>query len=546
MKRNPKSRGTIRTRTQTIAALLVSVAGACGANVPASNAHAQEGPHAPILENRKEVTQYGVTWTFDKEVPVGQFVNGDYYVVGPITVVKTDPAPIGGRNGSILNLDPRRGKSGFDSRQNRGNSYDAGVRTAPPISMKPGDSLLSSVSCEKQRQFPQMLWPFDPAKGMSRCWIRSVSVLTCMAEPQPTDAFRPSFCDRQNAIHLARDLRRDLLPKLKPVEGTPSPLEFAKHFQRCWVDVMRQNKAAPAEYAAQYGRETSRAGGMATLILMCDFPKEEKEKLLVNFVQYGIDLHGALEAGWGGWETLGGHGQGRKWPIVFAGIMFGSEAMGRPDKTFPHIIFQEDDQTVYGKGWTGATALFAGHIGKSGWDLYPDRDSRGFFAEPIHPSEWPNDKKGTKFSNPGRTAEGYRRCCTSHAWVATALSIRIMRAEKVWNHNAFGDYCDRWMTEDDTEHVKILKEHADMVIDGPKRQGQTWDPWVDAMYKRYRNDLPPAKEIAFLSVDPYPAKAPVKQLPDTRRLDGSGETSPLNIRNRNSRPRFIPRRLRGE
>jgi hypothetical protein len=245
---------------------------------------------------------------------------------------------------------------------------------------------------------------------------------------------------------------------------------------------------------------------MATLILMCDFPEEEKEKLLVNFVQYGIDLYGTLEAGWGGWETLGGHGQGRKWPIVFAGILFGSEAMARPDKTFPHIIFQEDDQTVYGKGWTGATALFAGHIGKSGWDLYPDQDPRGFFAEPIHPSNWPNDGKGTKFSNPGRTAEGYRRCCTSHAWIATALSIRIMHAEDVWNHDAFCDYCDRWMTEDDTEHVKILKEHAGMVIDGAKRQGQTWDPWVDAMYKRDRSALPAAKPNTFVSPDPYPAK----------------------------------------
>jgi len=99
-----------------IAALLVSVAGVCDASFSASNADGQEGPHAPIIENRKEATQYGVTWTFDKEVPAGQFVNGDNYVVGPVTVVKIDPAPIDGRNGSILNLNPRRGKSGFDSR----------------------------------------------------------------------------------------------------------------------------------------------------------------------------------------------------------------------------------------------------------------------------------------------------------------------------------------------------------------------------------------------------------------------------------------------
>ncbi len=484
-----------------IVAMQALVAGMCVASVSAQNAEAREENNAPTLENRKEISQYGVTWRFDKEVSVGRFVNGDYYVVGPVTVVSIDPAPVDGRNGSVLNYDNMRNKTGFDSRDNKGRVYDAGIRSAPPISLKPGDSLLSAISCERRGQFTQMLWPFKPEKGMAKSWVRSVSVLTCMASPQPSDAFRPAFCDRENSVYLARNLRRELLHKLKPVEGTPAPAEFAKHFQRCWVDVMRLNKASPAEYAAEYGRETMRAGGMATLILMCDFPEEDKEPLLVNFVQYGIDLYGALRAGWGGWGTLGGHGQGRKWPIVFAGIMFGDEAMARLDKTFPKIIFQEDDQTVYGKGWTGATALFAGHVGKSGWDLWPERDRRAYFAEPVHPSKWPDDGRGTKFSNPGRTAEAYRRRCTSHAWIATALTIRIMRAEEVWNHDAFGDYCDRWMTEDDTEHLKILKEHVGLDFDPKSHQGQTWDPWVDAAYKKYRNNLPPAKEITFPSAE---------------------------------------------
>ncbi len=29
------------------------------------------------------------------------------------------------------------------------------------------------------------------------------------------------------------------------------------------------------------------------------------------------------------------------------------------------------------------------------------------------------------------------------------------------------------------------------------RQGRTWDPWVDAMYKKYRSKLPSAKAITF-------------------------------------------------
>jgi len=457
-------------------------------------------PAAPKLEDlelTKTVSQHGITWTFEKPVRVGRFVNGDYYVVGPVTIAAIDPAPTKQRNGSVLNYKPTGKNTGFDSRYPH--RYDPNMRSNPPFSMKPGDTLLSSISCQKKGECPTAFWYFSPKArdARARSLVRSVSVLTCMAEPQPADAFRPAFSDRKNTIYLARNLRRNLLAKLKPVEGVPNPGEFAKHFQRCWVDVMRMNHCAPAEYAPQYGRETARAVGMASLILMCDFPETEKETLLINFVQHGIDLYGALESGFPGWRTLGGHGQGRKLPLVFAGIMLGDEAMARPDKTFPNVIFQQDDQTVYGKGWTGATALFAGHIGKSGWDKWPDKDRRAFFGEVMHPSKWPDNGEGKKFSNPGRTAESYRRCCTSHAWIAQALSMRIMHAEKIWNHDAFFDYCDRWMTEDDTEHIKVLMETQGMKIRPRNRQGQTWDPWVDAMYRKYRNNLPPAQKIKF-------------------------------------------------
>ena len=34
----------------------------------------------------RQVTQYGITWTFDRPVQAGQFVTGDWWVVGPVTV----------------------------------------------------------------------------------------------------------------------------------------------------------------------------------------------------------------------------------------------------------------------------------------------------------------------------------------------------------------------------------------------------------------------------------------------------------------------------
>ena len=96
----------------------------------------------------KSVTQYGITWTFEKPVRVGQFVNGDYYVLGPATIVAISPEPRDGRNGSCLDPSAITEKAGFDDRILFGR-YDPNLFLAPPIKLIPGNSLLSSVSLEE-------------------------------------------------------------------------------------------------------------------------------------------------------------------------------------------------------------------------------------------------------------------------------------------------------------------------------------------------------------------------------------------------------------
>jgi hypothetical protein len=48
---------------------------------------------AQSLAQQTSVTKDGITWTFDRPVPVGQFINGDYYVIGPLAVTAIDPSP---------------------------------------------------------------------------------------------------------------------------------------------------------------------------------------------------------------------------------------------------------------------------------------------------------------------------------------------------------------------------------------------------------------------------------------------------------------------
>jgi hypothetical protein len=430
------------------------------------------------LKYQEQIVKDGITWKFKEKVPVGEFVNGDLYVVGRATIVEITPQPGNGRNNSVLSLRPDPFRSGFDDRVSD-NRYDRRLAARLPIDMVPGDALISSISVNAIGEIPAPLRPQD--KSISP--VRTVSILTCLDKPVPRDAFRPSYCDRQQKIYLARNLRRDLLPHLPQVKGgldhKPGPLsiqEWAERFRRPWIDTCFFNFDVPIEYMPHYGREVGRAVGIASLLLMLDFPASEKENLLVNFVQYGIDLWGIVRAGHRGWPGHGGHGSGRKWPIIFAGIMLDDTDMQSPKKKYPAVEFGEDTQTMYGNGWTGANALYAGHVGKGGrlgkvgWGAY----------EHQHPDKWASD-----------IGEGYRRCCTSIAWVGQALAARIMKAEKLWAHDAFFDYVDRWMTEDDEKAIEEIKEAKGWDYSAQwARQGQAWDPFVNEMWAKYRNALP--------------------------------------------------------
>jgi hypothetical protein len=259
--------------------------------------------------------------------------------------------------------------------------------------------------------------------------------------------------------------------------------------------------------------------GEGSLLLLMDYPPAEKETTLVNFVQVGIDLYGVARGGFV-WRAHGGLYAGRKWPIVFAGIMLDDADLQTPVKKVPGVIFHEDDQTAFGpvkyrektfeKAWGGSKVIFLGHSPylskptekeesrhwEDGWGL----------VEVYPPSEWP--AKGRE-KHSLMASEAYRRSNTSSAWIAEALAVRIMHAEKIWDHDALFAYEDRWMTEDDTDQIKAIKEagYEDMTVnkDGTAkplgewpRQGaysnDRWVKWVIPAWQAYRNNLPPAKD----------------------------------------------------
>lgn len=463
-------------------------------------------PSTPKLEElpmRESVSEYGITWHFDQPARVGQFVNGDWYVVGPVTVAMIHPAPLYGAEVPLRDLDSIEKERPEEQRVRNGFmvnppaqmkvAYDSGVKNwwdpslvqKLPAMLKPGDSLVSTISMPKGLKLHAQLRNIIERGVEDSSPIRTAAVLTCLGAPQPPDAFRPAFCDRGQRIYLARDLKRELLPNAAATRSLPNLDRFIRFTQRPWVGTGFFGFEDPVENMPQYALEYGRVSGLSALLLCADLKPEQKEPLLVNFVQIGIDLGGMIRAGHPGWTGFGGHGSGRKLPIVFAGILLGDDELANINKSFPKASFGEDEQTAYGASWTGATVVFAGH---SGIDVATGRGRNRVRREPWGPYE---HMPTSQWKDGQKTSESYRRCCTSVGWGGEALALRLLHAEKFWNHDPFFDYVDRWMYENDSEFVKILKASTgrDYGQDW-SRQGQFSDPFVNEMWSRHRTELP--------------------------------------------------------
>jgi cysteine-rich repeat protein len=453
-------------------------------------------PPTPALEELpllNQITQHGITWTLSKPQRVGRFVNGDYYVVGEATIVDIQPVPTptNGRHGSMLNIRPNIQRSGFDSRIQAGR-YDTSLRVYPPLSLTPGNKLVSSRSSAEGSTLPCVMRPYDASESP----VASICILTSVAAPQPLDAFRPSYAQGSIQTYLARNLRRQLLPRLPPVQHVPPLSEFEGYLKRPWVDSVFFSFDVPAEYMASYGRENAYLMSFAGLLLTLDWTPEQKEPLLVYLTQYGIDLYGLVEQGHTGWQAHGGHGSGRKLPIVLAGLMLNEQKMKSVQAEFG-----EDMQTLwvsetppagtYTKTWhtKPETVVYGGHMGIDGESVNPGWGP----YEHLAPPAWKNT-----------LGESYRRCCTSVSWVGEMLAAQLIPGmREAWNHPQFFAYVDRWMlSPDDPGDLATIQRATGMTVDADFMQGQSWKilsgggyyaahrTFVDEMWAAYRNGAP--------------------------------------------------------
>ncbi len=59
-----------------------------------------------------------------------------------------------------------------------------------------------------------------------------------------------------------------------------------------------------------------------------------------------------------------------------------------------------------------------------------------------------------------------------------------MRGIRAWNHDAYFDFCDRWMRPDDPYAARRGRHKR------PRQEGKAMDSWVTAMWRAYRKGAP--------------------------------------------------------
>jgi len=410
--------------------------------------------------NTTEIVHNNVTWRFAQPTTSGVFVTGDPWVLGPVSVVaisndlnSAEFAPKPGQNGSEIN--PRGdGAQGYDSgarsyKPELNAALPNGKAASPenPLVLQPGQSLVSMVSWlyrDKDDREPGC--PRWYATGTPRPALRSGAILTCLSEAPPAGAFRPSYCgDDKTARFRLGALRTDLLPNLSPVTPLPDLDQLEAEMSRTWFDDCPGWGGAvfhPSMNMPNYGREMGHILNETALMLMLDFGQlpgaPSKERLLINLVQFGIDLAGIADTG-GDWCPDGGHGLARKWPILFAGLMLDDEHMKNVGQW--ETMFQEDATTFY------VSQREVDITNSPKWS--PDKRApvAPYTKDDIGLPEW-GIRHATEPNRDNRHWDATYRGINNAIFPGFILAARLMGQQKAWNHDPLFDYVDRVMALD--------------------------------------------------------------------------------------------------
>jgi len=377
------------------------------------------------------INQNGITWIFDHAYECGQFVNGDWWVIGPVTINSQTPAWDGIKNGAML--DPPTGTyiEGYDT---RGSSYymtyDNSLRVSFPTTISSGvKSLISVIGVAS----------YDPNVGQ-KSFIDNAAVLTVVNSAPSVNSFRPPFVAGAKPIYDNSSVNYALIPSYSP---PPTALNLTGVMNMPWLNYgsrtfgeenMMPMKDMYGTAYPPYGSD-SIVGQMSMMMML---NTANRVSYINKLIQLGIDDYAKANTTKDPWMAAGGYGMDHLWPILFSGIMLDNTTMkniGRSTFTYtPGYRFAEQGWTYYNNK---NVVMFGSDECSSGYSTWAACTSNCMCRDPngvLFPENMPNG--------------GAYRQVISRNFPPEALAMRMLEPSlgtmTLFNHPSFFDYADYW------------------------------------------------------------------------------------------------------
>lgn len=375
-------------------------------------------------------------------------MNGDPWCVGPVTITAISPmsTSIAGRvqHGSELNP-PNLGGGGYDNQQNW--TYSATNNVARPG----GDD----ISAENQLTIASGSLVSTRTKDTAntRPGIVDASVLTIVSSPPVESSFRPPITGTDKASYWKlSDVNFSLLPSLDRsiVSTAPTEADISADttMERLWFDVYggvsTGREFHPSRNMPDYGGTIAVRLGVLSNVVLLDYPLEVLKPIVIRLIQYGIDIYGTIKYYNGAsvlsvttqgalWMGGGGHGHGRKWPMIFAGLMLNDPDILQYADGQVWPVFQEEQQHFY---VTQADVDRERYVGDG-------RPRTPYTVDMIGTPEW-GEQHTNQPVRDGSNWDAYYRDIVSPSIAGHILAAEIMQMESVWNWPSAFDYQERF------------------------------------------------------------------------------------------------------
>jgi hypothetical protein len=286
----------------------------------------------------------GLSVTFQSSAQMGQYANGDWWIVGPVTMTATSPPWDGQCHGFEINPSSKA-SPGFDYR------LDMYLPRTPalPLIVQPGSSIVKVES-------------LDCPNTTLRYFLNKAVVFTVLQQPPPNNgqfSMRPNYFGAIKYDYDVRNIDFSMLPRIRPtppLPHAPTLADLVADFapERLRFDHIEDSAGSdmhPESTMPYYGADVAINFNRAMLRLLYDdvSTTADGKCAVYRFLQSGIDYLAAMRQDGLCFHSDGGIKLGRKLPIIMAVTMLGdtvAEAFVLNRTGWKTNCFHEDGQTT--------------------------------------------------------------------------------------------------------------------------------------------------------------------------------------------------------